>query len=140
MVRTLLANGFELGWPAGWEDHSTIVLIGPPRPTFSPNIQVNREPVRPGVSLDEYFAAQRQELSTLGGFQLLDHGERMVGGLKAYHHSYTWNVPEGFTIRQLQVAVLRPPSIFTVTCSSIAGDWPDFEASFEMALAALRFT
>ena len=139
-MRKLQSNGFELGWPAGWEDHSTVVIIGPARPTFSPNIQINRELIQPGVSLEQYFAEQRRELSTLSGFQLLTHGERQLGGSTAVMHAYTWRVPDGYAIRQMQLAVLRAPTIFTVTCSAMADDWEAFEGSFEMALAGFSFT
>ena len=139
-MRKLLSNGFQMGWPEGWEDHSTVVIIGPARPTFSPNIQVNREPIQAGVSLEGYFAEQRRELSTLNDFQLVDHGERQLGGQKAHYHAYTWRVPDGFVIQQAQYATLRSPTIFTVTCSAMADDWPAFEANFAMAIAGFSFT
>lgn len=135
----LRAHAFEIGFPHGWRDASTIVMIGPERPGFSPNLQVNQEPVPTDLTVAEYFADQRGELGQLSGFELREQGERQLGGQLVDYHMYTWRIPQGAEIRQLQLAVLRGPTLYTITCSALEQDWPMFEPHFEQMLADFSF-
>jgi hypothetical protein len=135
----LRANAFEIGFPEGWRDASTIVMIGPERPTFSPNLQVNQEPVPPDLTVGEYFADQRRELGQLSGFRLHEQGDRQLDGQRVEHHMYTWRIPQGVEIRQLQLAIVRGPTLYTITCSALESDWPAFSVEFEQVLSQLRF-
>src|SRR3954447_1256755 len=118
-MRKLQANTFELGFPEGGSDHSTIVMLGPGRPAFSPNVQVNQETMPEDFdSLEAYFASQLEELAGLEGFALVERGDRQLGGLRAINHSYTWRIPQGVEIRQLQLATIRGATIYTLTASS----------------------
>lgn len=140
-LRRLTANGFDLGFPEGWRDASQIVLIGVERPVFTPNVQVMREPL-PQMPIEEYLQAQRTELTQLGGFRLITHGDRMLGGRPAIHHSYAWDLPErpGTRIRQMQISVRRDEELFTVTCSALEQDWDQVEAGFELCLSGFAWT
>lgn len=139
-MRTIPANGFEIGWPQGWEDHSTVTMIGPARLTFSPNIQVNREEKPSDTPLTDYLNEQRAEIATLEGFQLIESGDRLLAGKNALYHAYTWKIPQGVVIRQMQIVVLHGPTLLTFTCSCMEHDWSTFEPMFEMALAGVKFT
>ena len=140
-MRKLQANMFEIGYLDGWRDASQVVLIGPERPVFTPNVQVHQEPL-PDRPLDEFFRSQRSELSSLDGFRLLEHGDRMLGGQKALHHSYSWDLPgqPGLRVRQLQVVTQHGATLYTVTCSALEQDWDGFDAAFEMTIAGFAFT
>lgn len=138
-MRKLQANAFEIGWPEGWADHSTVTMIGPLRPTFGPNVQVNQEPAQVDRTAAQYFAEQREELHELSGFRLLEVGDRLLGGQRAEYHGYVWKIPQGVEIRQLQVATQRGNTLYNVTCSCMSSDWPTFEGAFEMMLAGFRW-
>jgi len=131
---------FEIGFPEGWRDASTVVLIGPERPTFSPNVQVNQETVPSGLTVEQYFADQRRELAELSGFELHEQGDKQLQGQRVEFHTYTWRIPQGVEIRQMQLAVVRGATLYTVTCSALETDWALFEASFEMMIARLKFS
>jgi hypothetical protein len=139
-MRKLQANDFELGHLEGWRDNSQVVLIGPERPVFTPNVQVHREPV-PEEELAEFLQAQRQELSSLTGFTLLEHGERRLAGERALFHRYEWDLPNqpGERLRQLQVVAIRGTTLFTITSSALVRDWDGFEPAFEMTLAGFAW-
>lgn len=139
-MQRLQANDYELGYLEGWRDASQTVVIGPERPVFTPNIQVHREPV-PEEPLEEFFREQRSELAALDGFRLLEHGDRMLGSVKALHHAYTWDLPDqpGIRVRQLQVVTVKGDTLFTVTCSALEQDWELVEAGFEMSLSAFAW-
>lgn len=138
-MRKLQANAFEIGFPEGWEDHSTVTLIGPLRPTFSPNVQVNQEPRPTDQTVLQYFEEQRRELHELSGFRLLEVGDRLLGGVRADYHTYVWKIPQGVEVRQLQLATQHAGVLYTVTCSAMDSDWPNFEPSFELLLSAFKF-
>ncbi len=139
-MQKLRANDYELNFLDGWRDASQIVLIGHERPVFTPNVQVHREPL-PEESLEEFFREQRSELSTLEGFRLLEHGDRLLGGIKALFHAYSWILPDspGIRVRQLQLATVRAGTLFTVTCSALETDWDQVEAGFELTLSGFRW-
>lgn len=140
-MQKLRAQDFEVGYLEGWRDASQIVLIGPERPVFTPNLQIHREPL-PEESLDEFFRQQRAELASLDGFRLLEHGDRLLGGQKALHHSYSWDLPNqpGIRVRQLQIVTVRNGTLFTVTCSALEQDWEQVEGGFELALSGFAWT
>lgn len=139
-MQKLRANDFEVGFLEGWRDASQVVLIGPERPIFTPNVQIHREPV-PEESIEQFFLAQRAELASLEGFRLLEHGDRLLGGQKALHHAYSWQLPDqpGLRVRQLQVVVARGGTLFTVTSSALEQDWEQVEAAFEQTLAGFAW-
>ncbi|MBC7644866.1 MAG: DcrB-related protein [Thermoleophilia bacterium] len=139
-MRKLHANAFEIGYPEGWDDHSTITMIGPLEVQFSPNVQVNQEKLPSGQSAADFFSAQRAEMAKdLELFRLLDHGERSLGGERAVYHMYTWRIPQGVQIRQLQVATIRNDKLYTVTCSAKEASWDGVDAAFDMIIAGFRF-
>lgn len=140
-MQTLRANDFELALLDGWSDHSQIVLVAPERPIFTPNLQIHREPLPTGVTLEAFFRQQRAELATLDGFSLIEHGERTLAGRAALHHTYAWTMPNNpdTRVQQRQVVVVRDETLFTITCSALEQDWELVEASFEQSLAGFTF-
>ena len=134
-------NDYEVGFLEGWRDASQVVLIGPERPVFTPNIQIHREPL-PEEALAEFFAQQRAELAALDGFRLLEHGDRLLGGQKALFHAYSWELPNtnSLRVRQLQIVAVRNGTLYTVTSSALEQDWEEAEAGFELTLTGFRFT
>ena len=139
-MQKLRANDYEVGFLEGWRDASQVVLIGPERPIFTPNVQIHREPL-PEEQIEEFFRQQRAELSALDGFRLLDHGDRMLAGAKALFHAYSWELPNqpGLRVRQLQVVTQKAGELFTITCSALENDWEQVEAAFEMTLAGFAW-
>lgn len=140
-MQRLQANDFEIGFLDGWRDGSQIVLIGPERPIFTPNVQVHREPAPADGDVHEYFAAQRAELARLEGFRLNEHGDRMLGGQSALQHDYSWLLPDhpGLLVRQLQLVTVRAGTVFTLTCSALEQDWELAHPAFEMTIAGFRW-
>lgn len=139
-MQKLRSNDFEVNFLEGWRDASQVVLIGPERPVFTPNVQIHREPL-PAEQLDEFFRQQRAELAGLDGFRLLEHGDRMLAGQTALFHAYSWDLPNqtGMRVRQLQIVTVRNGTLFTITCSSLEQDWELAEAGFEMTLAGFAW-
>lgn len=140
MMRKLQANDFEVGYLEGWQDNSQIVLIGVERPVFTPNVQIHRESL-PTVPLDEFFRAQRAELSELEGFRLIEHGDRTLSGTSALYHGYSWILPDsnGLRVRQLQIVTSNAGTLFTITCSALEQDWEQVESGFELALSGFAW-
>lgn len=140
-LQRLPANGYEIGFPEGWRDATQVVLIGPERHVFTPNVQVMREPL-PEVPIDEFLQAQRAELAQLAGFRLIGHGDRSLGGRPALHHSYSWDLPDrpGVRIRQMQITARRDNELFTVTCSALEQDWDEVEGGFALTLSGFAWT
>ena len=139
-MQKLRANDFEVNFLEGWRDDSQIVLIGPERPVFTPNIQIHRESL-PAEDLDTFFRQQRAELAALDGFRLLDHGDRMLAGHKALFHAYSWELPNqpGLRVRQMQLVTTRAGTLFTITSSALEADWEHVEAGFELTLAGFAW-
>ena len=69
----------------------------------------------------------------------LSQGDRQLAGQRVEYHMYTWRIPQGAEIRQMQLALVRAGTLYTATCSALESDWAQFEAAFEMILSQLRF-
>jgi hypothetical protein len=136
-LRTVQATSYEFGHLDGWRDASQLVLVAPPRTTFTPNIQAQHQELPDDVTFEEYMQIQREELAQLAGFRLLENGERELAGRPALKHSFSWDLPEhpGTRIRQLQFVCLRDAQVVTVTCSALEGDWDGVEPAFELAMS-----
>lgn len=137
---TIRSSSYELGLPDGWLDQTTVTMVGPIRPGVAPNITINQEPPPADMSIEQYFIAQRQELSTLERFQLVEHGDRLLGGVKALYHVYTWVSPQNVEIMQMQLMARHAGLSYTLTASCTAGDWPNFSPHFEQAIARFKFS
>lgn len=139
-MRKLQANAFEIGFPQGWSDNSTVTIIGPARSAFAPNVQVNQESLPQGMTAAQYFAEQRAEMvRELDSCTIIEQGERALGGERCEFHSYTWKVPQGFIIRQSQHAVVRSATLYTVTCSAMESEWAGVDAAFDRMLAGFAW-
>jgi hypothetical protein len=143
-MRRLRANDFSLGFPSGWTDHSTITLVGPPRETFTHNVQVHRESRPQGIDIADYLRTQRADLGRqLDSYQLLWEGDRLIGGHPAVQHQVRWRVTEppaaGLIVRQQQVAVARAGVLYTITLSAEDEHWPAVETQFEQILDLWEF-
>lgn len=140
-MRKLKANQYEIGFPEGWIDQSTVVMIGPPREGFTPNIQVHQEVRTDGQSVQDYLAEQRGHMAAeLQSFNVLQQGDKLLGGQQAFFHVYNWTTPQGILIRQMQIMTQRSGVIYTVTASATEQEWPAFDALFDMAIATFQFT
>lgn len=141
-VAPFRANLFSLDLPDEWTDASTVTLLARPRELFTPNVQINQEPVPEDQGLRAYFTSQRAELQAgLPGFRLLGHGDRTVAGQAALWHEYIWHNPErSVDVHQLQVGLHAGGTIYTVTASALERDWAEFAPEAEQVLASLSFT
>lgn len=140
-VKSLRANTFEIGFPDGWTDNSTIVLIGPERPGFAPNVQVHQEPVRDGGTMEQYLTLQRQQMQKeLRNFRVVEVGDKLLGGATAVYHKYIWVTPQNVEIQQLQMMTQRSGTIYTLTASATLVDWPAFDAAFDLIVAKFKFS
>ena len=140
-MQQLQSHEFELPFLEGWRDASQVVLIGPERPVFTPNLQVHREQLGPDESAEEFFRQQRAELAQLDGFRLIEHGDRKLAGQTALSHSYSWSPPElvGSRIRQTQLALTYAGTLFTITASALEHEWESIEPAFEHMLSGFRW-
>jgi hypothetical protein len=139
-MQQLRANDFSIGMLEGWRDASQVVLIGPERQYFTPNVQVHREPP-PSETLEEYVRLQRAELMGLESFKAIAQGDRLLGGVQAYTHEYSWLLPSGSAhrVQQRQLICANVGALFTLTFSALEQDWDQVEGAFEMILSGFRW-
>lgn len=136
-MRTVQTTGYEIGHLEGWRDATQLVMVGPARTVFTPNIQAQHQALPDEATFEQYMQIQREELAQLPGFRLLENGERELAGRPALKHSFSWDLPEheGTRIRQLQFVCLRDNDVVTVTCSALESDWEGVEPAFELAMS-----
>jgi hypothetical protein len=128
--------------PDTWQDMSTVSLLAEPREIFTPNLQINQEPVPQEVTLAAYFTAQREELNRgLPSFKLLGHGDRaMAGGQPALWHEYLWHNPEhSVDVHQYQLGTHFGGTIYTVTASALERDWVEVGPELLQVVETITF-
>jgi hypothetical protein len=111
--------------PQGWQDRSVAAFFGQASPgeAIAPNIVVTREPRVDGDNLRTHVQRQVVLLaSALGGFEVLESEEIVVGGRRAFRTRCTWNA-ENAMVEQA-IVHLEPDAddatVTVLTCTSSA--------------------
>ena len=139
-MRRRTFNELSFEPPAGWQDASTLVLVGPEpeptrtltsRPTESepPNLVVRRQAIEPPhPSLDELIDVQEQGLRTLAGeLKVLETGELQIqtskGPVRAVVREYSLAAPERL-VHQLHVYFMAGGQLYAaVGTGPMAPSW-----------------
>lgn len=126
------ANGWSAAMPAGWEDRSTITLVGETDGDgFVANIVVTRQRVLPAASIEEFAAQQaelmRREIKTI---EVLDQRATTINNLPSYQRLQRFTAGE-LTIQQVQTFILSGDTIYAITGTASL-------ASFDRSIPAFR--
>lgn len=123
--------------PESWEDKTIVAFAAPPTPgKFSPNVVMTKEALKSGESLRSYADRQIMELARrLEGFDLIESGERTVGGLNALEYRFSWT-SEHAELHQHTVMVAPKDQVLTFTGTATHED----DASLDEAMVHLLST
>ena len=97
------AHGFHSTLPSGWEDRSTLTLIGPTAPDgFATNIVVTRQAVPPGTNVTAFGETQVEALkSEIEDIQVLDERTTELKGRAIFQRMHVLRVGEQ-SVQQIQ--------------------------------------
>jgi len=97
------ANGFRSKLLPGWQDRSTITLVGPTAADgFAANIVVTRQPVAAGTSATHFGQEQVEGLAKeVGEIQVQDKRTVQLKGRELYQQMHTFRVGEHL-VKQVQ--------------------------------------
>ena len=134
---------WTIGLPEGWDDASTVTLVGPPEDDFSPNIVVTSEALSEEMSPAEYAAIQKEELEgTLEPFEYssVEEGPMDMPQGAAHRLVHDFMSPAGdFKVGQMQVYVLREGRAWTITATDLAERLQQSLPVFVEAVRQFRF-
>lgn len=110
------ANGWSAALPAGWEDRSTITLIGETDDNdFAANIVVTRQKVSPAASIEDFAAEQaelmRREVKTI---EIIDERATTISNLPSFQRLQRFTAGE-LAIQQVQTFILSGDTIYAIT-------------------------
>lgn len=130
--QSFTANGWTSEMPAGWEDRSTITVIGETDESgFASNIVVTRQDFDPSISLADYARAQAEMTGNeVDILQILDEREVEINGTQAFQRLQRLAV-QSKVIQQVQTFFKRDRTIFAVTGSASV-------ESFDRAIPGFR--
>lgn len=126
--------------PSGWEDKTIVAFAAPAQPgKFSPNVVMTKDAMKPGESLRSYADRQIMELARrLEGFDLLESGEREIGGIHALEYRFAWR-SEHAELHQHTVMCAPGAQVLTFTGTATHADEAALDDAMEQLLATITF-
>lgn len=136
----LIANGFAVETPPGWEDRSITTVVGPTgRGGFAPNVVVIRERVAEGTRLEDYARVQLgRTAAEIPGIAVVSERKIELHGRPAIERVHRFPAG-GRSIQQWQIYLLGPGAALAITCSAQAEEFDACLAAFEQIVSSLRF-
>jgi hypothetical protein len=128
-----VANGFSSRLPSGFEDRSSLVLVGPnAQDGFAVNLVVTRQPVSVDTSPEAFARSQLRQLPPdMQQLEVLSEGTRERRGRPVFERHHRVHVNDR-TLEQLQAfMVLEPGLALIVTASAPQGSLDLVRPAFE---------
>jgi hypothetical protein len=137
------ANGFRSNQIPGWEDRSTITLVGPTgQDEFAANIVVTRQALgEPSVKAfaEQQLTQLEQETEQI---ELLKERTTTINGAFAFQRLHILHVGR-YQVQQIQTYLVQQIDAtvtgFVITCSASASDFPDHLPVFNRFTEAFSF-
>lgn len=106
-MNTFTANNFKSQTPAGWEDRSTITLIGPTTNGFASNLVVTRQSLPQGTSLADFATGQLNQLAQeVTGLQIEDERNAEFKGRKLVQRLHQFSA-NNTIVKQIQTYLVH---------------------------------
>ncbi len=127
--------------PAGWEDRTTMTLVGPSRDGFAQNIVVTRERLCDGMGLGAYslgYVARLREQVPVRELAGVEHVT--IGGRRGHVRQLAWTASDGdgvVSIRQLVGVVVDGADAYAVVATGTEDDAEAIEPVFREALGSI---
>ena len=130
--------GFEA--PEGWDDKTIVAFAAPVEPgKFSPNVVMTKDKLKAGETLRSYADRQIMELARrLEGFDLMESGDRTLGGLPAMEYRFTWT-SEHAELHQRSVMTASGSDVITFTGTSTHDEEAALDEAMDKLLATVTF-
>jgi hypothetical protein len=131
-------NYLTLSLPAGWEDASQVIALGPEDSGFRPNLVFSQEPTKPGESAAQFAARQLPQLKqALTGYVLVKEGMAKFGPNQGFLREHTFKMDKG-EIGQLQFYVIINNRAYTFTFTHLKGKLAGAKSIAEKLLTEAR--
>lgn len=126
--------------PADWDDKTIVAFAAPVMPgKFSPNLVMTKDKLKPGETLRSYGDRQIMELARrLEGFDLVDSGERTLGGLPALEYRFSW-ISDVAQLHQHTVMTAAGDQILTFTGTAVREEEAVLDKAMEQTLSTVSF-
>jgi hypothetical protein len=136
---SLTHGNIALPMPAGWEDHSQLVVVGPSDGGARPNLVVTREKAPAGLTAvaaaQRAWSAAKQAVPSLA---LVEEGEEALGANKGFLREQTFVDGARGKVQQLVFFVVKGASLYTAVVTHSAARFDSFHGTAESLLAQLK--
>lgn len=137
-MATINYNGIKVPLPAGWEDGTQVVALGPVDNGFRPNMVASTEPAKPGETAEKFAARTLPSLrQALTGYKLVKEGMTTLGKRTGFLREHSFNAG-GQVLSQLQFYVLQGGKAFTFTFTHLAGRFAQVRATGEKLFGSVE--
>lgn len=130
-----IANGFQSEAPAGWDDRSTITLVGPTTHGIASNIVVTRMPLSNGTTVADFAANQLEALAQeVVDLQIEDERKTERNGRPLVQRLHQFSSGEQ-TVKQVQTYLVHAYQTGTVGLVITGTSSPQ---GFDLAMPAFK--
>jgi len=141
-MKTIRHNELVIGIPDDWIDASTVVLAGPVRGEFRPNLTITRQYLNAEINAADYA---RQQLPALKeafrrlDFRLRSESNLEIAGIKCYQRTFAMRDPTSeVELQQWQVYVVHKLVAITITATEKAARFTETFPLFHAAIEQLK--
>lgn len=135
-MSTFIANDFKSEAPLGWEDRSTITLVGPVNNGFASNIVVTRQPLPTGTSVTEFATSQLEQLAKeVPSLKIEDERSANLNGRDLFQRLHQFDASDNMVIKQVQTYLVHAFASGTVGLVITGTSSPD---GFDAAMPAFK--
>jgi hypothetical protein len=140
------AGNFDISTPAGWQRIDTALsgmkmtaILSPDTSRhFRANINVVTASTN-GLSLEKYFDANVDGIrNSLTQFNLIEKGERPIGGSPGKWIHFTGQNSDAIPLEQKMYVITNNGIAYLITCTSVKGHLEKDEISFDQILNSFK--
>lgn len=127
--------------PPRWHNASVNIYTAEPPGKTGPTISVNRDLLRPGMTLDSYTQEQLDKLRTkLHDFKIGENSRLEIDGRPAAFYEFTWEAPNKSLMHQLLLTVLDADRLINIVASHGTVMERSLRQQMKGSLLSFRFT
>lgn len=126
--------------PKTWHNASVNIFTAEPPGRAGPSVSVNRDLIRPGMTLASYTSAQIEQMrSKFSDFKMAGETNVMVDGRPAILYEFSWLTHKGAVMHQIMLTIADHDRLLNIVASHGATMERTLREQMRATLLSFRF-